>query len=164
MMALRLGDTYIELVLSDPETSHIYIPTKGLIDTSNFVTQKIENPNSSVALIFNESTGGGAKFTHQDGTESYVGVSDGGENGMVAQIYADKNVNGNWIGSRSECGTARVCSTTTQRTRLLMVMWRTTRSMKSQPKAMCPLWQISLCGRKCKLCPGGKPGRKLHLK
>lgn len=96
----QVGDTYIELVLSDPETSHIYIPTKGLIDTSNFVTQKIENPNSSVALIFNESTGGGAKFTHQDGTESYVGVSDGGENGMVAQIYADKNVNGNWIGSR----------------------------------------------------------------
>lgn len=96
----QVGDTYIELVLSDPDTSHIYIPTKGLVDTSNFVERKIENPDGSIALIFNESSGGGAKFTHQDGTESYVGVSNGGENGMVAQIYADKNVDGNWVGSR----------------------------------------------------------------
>lgn len=29
----QIGDTYIDLVLNDPEASHIYIPTKGIIDT-----------------------------------------------------------------------------------------------------------------------------------
>lgn len=29
----KIGDTYIDLVLNDPEASHIYIPTKGIIDT-----------------------------------------------------------------------------------------------------------------------------------
>ena len=96
----KVGDTYIELILNDAEASHIYIPTSGLIDTSDFVVREIVNDDGGTALIFNESTGGGAKYTHQDGTESFVGVNNGGENGMVAQIYADKNVDGNWIGSR----------------------------------------------------------------
>lgn len=34
----QVGDTYIDLVLNDPDASHIYIPTKGLVDTSNFAT------------------------------------------------------------------------------------------------------------------------------
>ena len=63
------------------------------------MVQVIESQNGE-AIIQNEPTGGGAKFHHTDGTESFVGVNDGGENGMVAQIYADKNVDGNWIGSR----------------------------------------------------------------
>lgn len=96
----KVGDTYIELILNDAEASHIYIPTSGLIDTSDFVVREIVNDDGGTALIFNESTGGGAKYTHQDGTESFVGVNNGGENGMVAQIYADKNVDGNWIGPR----------------------------------------------------------------
>lgn len=96
----KVGDTYIELILNDAEASHIYIPTSGLIDTSDFVVREIVNDDGGTALIFNEYTGGGAKYTHQDGTESFVGVNNGGENGMVAQIYADKNVDGNWIGSR----------------------------------------------------------------
>lgn len=96
----KVGDTYIELVLSDAEASHIYIPTSGLIDTSNFVVQEIVNNDGGKAIIINEPTGGGAKYHHQDGTESFVGVNNGGENGMVAQIYADKNVDGNWVGSR----------------------------------------------------------------
>lgn len=95
-----IGDTYIELVLSDPDASHIYIPTKDLIDTSDFVVEEIVNDDGGKAIIINEPTGGGAKYHHQDGTESFVGVNNGGENGMVAQIYADKNVDGNWIGSR----------------------------------------------------------------
>lgn len=94
-----VGDPYIDLVLNDAESSHIYVPMKGIIDTSNFVVQTIESTNGK-ALIQNESTGGGAKFWHTDGTESFVGVNDGGENGMVAQIYADKLVDGNWVGSR----------------------------------------------------------------
>lgn len=96
----KVGDTYIELILNDVGASHIYIPASGLIDTNNFVAREIANDDGSKALIFNESTGGGAKYTHQDGTESFVGVNNGGENGMVAQIYADKNVDGDWVGSR----------------------------------------------------------------
>lgn len=47
------------------------------------------------ALIFNESDGGGAKFENSDGTHSFVGVNDGGANGITGQIYSvDKN-NGN---------------------------------------------------------------------
>jgi len=52
------------------------------------------------AEIFNESGGGGAHFIHNDGTESFVGVNDGGESGLMAQIYADKIVDGKWVGSR----------------------------------------------------------------
>lgn len=69
------------------------------IDLSKYVLERIEGTNGT-ALIQNEVTGGGAKFWHSDGTESFIGVNDGGENGMVAQIYADKNVDGQWIGSR----------------------------------------------------------------
>ena len=94
-----VGDPYIDLVLNDAESSHIYVPMKGIIDTSNFVVKQISTENGN-AIIENEPTGGGAKFHHTDGTESFIGVNDGGANGMVAQIYADKNVEGNWIGSR----------------------------------------------------------------
>ncbi len=52
------------------------------------------------AEIFNEADGGGAKFTNNDGVESFVGVNDGGENGLVAQIYADKLINGKWTGAK----------------------------------------------------------------
>jgi len=63
-------------------------------------TQKSITGTNGVGLIFNEADGGGAKFEHNDGTEVFVGVNDGGENGMMAQIYADKSVNGQWVGSR----------------------------------------------------------------
>ncbi len=52
------------------------------------------------ALVFNESDGGGAKFEHKDGTWSFVGVNDGGENGLAAQIYAVKKVDDKYVGSR----------------------------------------------------------------
>lgn len=55
---------------------------------------------NGTGLIFNEADGGGAKFEHNDGTEAFVGVNDGGEQGMMAQIYADKSVDGHWVGSR----------------------------------------------------------------
>ena len=96
----RVGDTYIDLELNDEESSHIYIPTKGIIDVSNKVDRLIEVGDGSSALIFNEVDGGGAKFEHKDGTEAFVGVNNGGLNGLMAQIYADKKVNGQWVGSR----------------------------------------------------------------
>lgn len=52
----KVGDTYIELILNDAEASHIYIPTSGLIDTSDFVVREIVNDDGGTALIFNEST------------------------------------------------------------------------------------------------------------
>ena len=51
------------------------------------------------ALIFNESDGGGAKFENNDGTWSYVGVNDGGSNGITGQIYSVDHSNGN-LGTR----------------------------------------------------------------
>ena len=71
----------------------------GFVDLSNYVQSELQGTNGT-SYIWNESSGGGARFVHNDGTESFVGVNDGGENGMVAQIYADKSVDGNWIGSR----------------------------------------------------------------
>ena len=51
------------------------------------------------ALIFNESDGGGAKFKNNNGIESFVGVHNG-DNGIVAQIYADKMIDGKWNGAK----------------------------------------------------------------
>ena len=97
----EVGDTYIDLQLNDSASSHIYIPAKGLIDTSDFVVQVIESQNGE-AIIQNEPTGGGAKFHHTDGTESFVGVNDGGENGMVAQIYAEDKASADYVADDPE--------------------------------------------------------------
>lgn len=96
-----VGDTYIDLELNDLTSSHIYIPAKGIVDVSNKVDQLITNVDGSRSMIWNEASGGGAMFTHSDKSQSFVGVSDGGLNGMMAQIYADKqDDSGNWVGSR----------------------------------------------------------------
>ena len=59
------------------------------------------NGANGKALIFNESDGGGAKFEHNDGTWSFAGVNDGGENGIAGQIYAvKKNADGKMEGTR----------------------------------------------------------------
>lgn len=57
------------------------------IDLSN-KTDKVLNGANGKALMFNENDGGGAKFEHNDGTNSFVGVNDGGANGIAGQIYA----------------------------------------------------------------------------
>lgn len=119
---VAIGDVY-NIETADPEhgiqagdnvvwTGDGWSKLGGNIDLSNYVTktyvdeglakkvtQTIKGTNGT-SLVWNETTGGGAKFTHNDGTESFVGVNDGGANGMVAQIYADKQVDGSWIGSR----------------------------------------------------------------
>ena len=51
------------------------------------------------ALIFNKSVGGGVKFENNNGIESFVGVHNG-DNGIVAQIYADKMIGGKWNGAK----------------------------------------------------------------
>lgn len=64
-------------------------------------TDRLIQGNSGKALIFNESDGGGAKFEHTDGTMSFVGVNDGGENGLTGQLYSvKKNEQGKNVGTR----------------------------------------------------------------
>ena len=47
------------------------------------------------SIIFNRNNddGGGVKFEHTDNSTSFVGVNNGGQNGMSAQMYARKNGN-----------------------------------------------------------------------
>lgn len=58
-------------------------------DITGKVDKELTGANGR-ALIFNESDGGGAKFEHSDGTMSFAGVNDGGENGIAGQVYALK--------------------------------------------------------------------------
>lgn len=74
--------------------------TGSSIDISN-KTDRVLNGANGKALIFNEVDGGGAKFEHNDGTWSFVGVNDGGENGLAGQIYTVKrDANGKYVGTR----------------------------------------------------------------
>ena len=86
-----------ELLAEKADTATTY--TKVEVDSLLFKKTDREVVNgSNKALIFNESDGGGAKFENADGTHSYVGVNEGGANGIAAQIYA-KNISTN-IGTR----------------------------------------------------------------
>lgn len=66
---------------------------------ANKTTRELTGTNGK-ALIFNESDGGGAKFEHGDGTWSFVGVNDGGENGITGQLYSVKQEGGKYVGTR----------------------------------------------------------------
>lgn len=64
------------------------------------VDRRIANGDGSEALIFNESDGGGAKFTTSTGFISFVGVNDGTD-GLYGQIYAlKKNAQDKYEGVR----------------------------------------------------------------
>lgn len=87
----QVGDPYIDLELNAPESPHIYIPMKGIIDTSNFVIRSVKT-NDDEALISNDPTGGGLWYKKADGVESFIGVNNGAEDNSRptprAQIYA----------------------------------------------------------------------------
>lgn len=90
----EVGDPYLDIELNDEEATHIYIPVKGIVDTSNFVTSSIKTDKGE-ALIANDPTGGGTWYRRtEDSMESFIGVNDGAEaNGRPtpsAQIYAAK--------------------------------------------------------------------------
>jgi len=73
----------------------------ALENAINTKVAKEINGTNGKALIFNESDGGGAKFEHSDGTWSFAGVNDGGENGIAGQIYAlKKNAENKLEGTR----------------------------------------------------------------
>ena len=101
----QVGDKYIDLVIANADNSHIYIPVNDLVDTytagdgivitNNQIsvtnrTKREVTGSSGKALMFNESDGGGAKFEHVDGTMSFVGVNDGGKDGLTGQLYSFK--------------------------------------------------------------------------
>lgn len=89
---LSLYDRLIKILIENKETA--------LLEAiSSKVNAVIEGTNGT-ATIFNEADGGGARFVNKDGIESFVGVNDGGENGLAAQIYADKYVDGKWQGAK----------------------------------------------------------------
>lgn len=95
------GGKAIGVQLSAVEGNALVLKDDGLFaDVSNKVDQVITDENGGQALIQNEVSGGGAKFWHQDGSQAFVGVNNGGLDGLMAQIYADKQVDGNWVGSR----------------------------------------------------------------
>lgn len=89
----QVGDPYLDITLANDEETHVYIPVKGIVDTSDFVIGSIKSGKGE-ALIANDETGGGAWFIRPDGIQGYVGVNDGSEaNGKgtpMAQLYAAK--------------------------------------------------------------------------
>lgn len=101
----HVGDKYIDLVIANSGDEHIYIPVNDLVDVytagsgiaiNNNVISVVNKTDREVtgtngkALMFNEEDGGGAKFEHKDGTMSFCGVNDGGENGIAGQLYVVK--------------------------------------------------------------------------
>lgn len=90
--AVELAQGYINQKVAEESAERI-AADNGKVD------KNITGANG-VAQIFNEADGGGAHFIHNDGTEAFVGVNDGGKDGLMAQIYADEAVDGGWIGSR----------------------------------------------------------------
>lgn len=102
----QYSESVFKLQKKDAKSEDIesnWIDVAEPIDLTAALTKKVdkESPGTNgTAYIFNESDGGGARFVHNDGSEAFVGVNDGGKDGMMAQIYADELVEGKWVGSR----------------------------------------------------------------
>lgn len=95
--AAALNGKKLELYTQENPTAQ---DTPRFSITLPFTQQEIISANGK-SLVWNEASGGGAKFENVDGTWSYVGVNDGGENGLAAQIYAlKKNENNKYVGTR----------------------------------------------------------------
>lgn len=106
---LKIGDgatnfNDLPYVGSSPEVEQIIEQLQSdVAQLQTDITTKVEKElsgSNGTAYIFNESDGGGAKFVNNDGVESFVGVNDGGADGIAAQIYADKLVEGKWEGAK----------------------------------------------------------------
>ena len=68
--------------------------------TLPFTQQEIVSATGK-AIVWNEASGGGAKYEHVDGTWSAVCVNNGGENGITGQIYSvKKDENNKYVGTR----------------------------------------------------------------
>lgn len=101
----EINQKLLKLEGSENTTGSIRNIIRGYLDgeVQQKLDQKVDTVitnNGNRALVFNESDGGGAKFEHADGTLSFVGVNDGGENGMTGQLYSVKQVEGKYVGTR----------------------------------------------------------------
>ena len=94
-----ITEAYIDQKVADEKTERVAADNALAVDIAKKTDKQVSGTNGE-AYIFNEQDGGGAKFVHKDGLESFVGVNDGGEDGLAAQIYADKFVNGKWNGAK----------------------------------------------------------------
>ena len=86
-------------LVDDTNQTHKFVTEQDKTNWNNKTTQQLNGTNGK-ALIFNEVDGGGSKFEHTDGTMSYVGTNDGGENGIAGQLYVVKKVNNKNVGTR----------------------------------------------------------------
>lgn len=115
---LTTYDSHIKQVISDEDAKSLKaaalngkklelftIENPSISDTPRFsitlpfVEREIQGANGK-ALIFNEEDGGGSKFEHIDGSLSYLGTNDGGENGITGQLYSVKKVDNKYVGTR----------------------------------------------------------------
>ena len=101
-IALAISEGSEKILFKNTASNVVTVPTDAQVDKK--VNVKVDRQLSGAngtALIFNESDGGGAKFEHNDGTWSFCGVNDGGQNGIAGQVYAlKKNASNKYEGTR----------------------------------------------------------------
>lgn len=107
----EIGDTYIDLQLNDPDSSHIYIPAKGLIDMSEYDgmkeiidsmpdeilseivnVQRTDTTNTAEIRIFTKQEDGTYSPAVQHGVLTLIGAGSGpdGKSGAGLMTLADK--------------------------------------------------------------------------
>ena len=77
----------LNFVVTEVDAEHVTYGNSNVKSALDNKTDRTLTGSNGKAYIFNESDGGGAKFEHDDGTMSFVGVNDGGEDGITGQIY-----------------------------------------------------------------------------
>lgn len=86
----EVQETLAKLEAEESVTGSIRNIIKAYISQiSNKTTETVTGENGT-SQVFNAEGGGGIKYEHNDNTESFIGVSDGGENGITGQIYSTK--------------------------------------------------------------------------
>ncbi len=109
----REGDKYIDLVLANSDSSHIYIPVNDLVDNytagdgisisnkaisvSNRTVQELQSVKG-IAVMSNSYDGGYMKLENTDDTHSFIGLSGGGRNGVTGRLYSVIDTTG--VGAR----------------------------------------------------------------
>lgn len=95
-IALAIAAGEEKILFKNVSGDVVSVPTDAQVDAklANKTDYRVTGSNGT-ALMFNETDGGGAKFEHSDGTWSFMGVNDGGSNGLAAQIYALDHTNSN---------------------------------------------------------------------
>lgn len=76
---------------SDIGHSHVIADVTSLQDELDNRTVRAITSDTGTAYVWNETSGGGARYDHTDGSRSFVGVNYGGADDIAAQIYAKNN-------------------------------------------------------------------------